>query len=153
MIDIRGRRRAFVLLLAALSAGGPGLAQSQVAADLRSEFASFQDRELQLVRFVANGRDIVIPARATITLTFQSGGQISGHSAVNNYAGSFRVAPDGKITIQLTAATQMAGAPELMQLEREYFEVLPRVTHFIVKSDQMILEDEKSSLEFVRNKS
>lgn len=153
MVHTRGRRRAFVLTVAALFAGGPGLGQSRLAADVRSEFAKFQDLELQLVRFVPNGTEIVIPARVTITLTFQRGGQISGRSAVNNYAGTFRVTPDGKITIKLTTATLIAGPPELMQLEREYFEVLPHATHLSIKPDRIILEDEKSSLEFARSRS
>jgi heat shock protein HslJ len=120
---------------------------------VRPEFSAFQDLELRLVRFVVNGREIAIPARATITITFQRGGQISGHSTVNNYAGVFRVMPDGKITVQLTAATLMAGPPELMQLEREYFEALPHVTHISIKPDRIILEHEKSLLEFAKSRS
>ena len=74
--------------------------------------------ELSLVRFVGNGKEIALPANATVTLKFQDTGQLSGRSAANNYAGVFTATPDGKITIQLTIATPLAGPPELMALER-----------------------------------
>jgi heat shock protein HslJ len=135
------------------TAGGLGIAPSLVAAaDVRSELAPFQDRELQLVRFAVNGTEIVIPPKASMTLTLHGGGQISGHSAVNNYTGVFRVTPDGKIAIELTAATQMAGVPELMRLEKKYFEALPRVTRIGIQRNRIILEDQETSLEFARSK-
>ena len=83
-----------------------------------SELSKFQDIELRLIRFLSNGKEVVIPPTITITLTFRKRGQISGRSAVNNYAGLFTNQPKGAIAIQLTTATQMAGSPELMELEK-----------------------------------
>jgi heat shock protein HslJ len=137
-----------VLFVTVLSTGGSLLAQSPAAADMRSELSKLQEMELRLVRFVMDGKGIAIPAGVTITLTFRERGQLSGRSAVNNYAGVFTVMPDGKITIQLTTATQMGGSPELIELEREYFEALPRVTEITIRSDRIILENQKTLLEF-----
>src|SRR5262249_20308189 len=101
------------------------------------------------VRFVSNGSDITLPANVPITLTFQDQGQLSGRSAVNNYAGAFSATPDGKITIQLTAATQMAGPPDLMALEKAYFDGLGAVQQFSVSGNQVTLTGGTASLQFV----
>src|SRR5262249_53810012 len=119
MTSIRVRSGAIVLLATALFAGGPLFAQASAGSDVRSEPSKFQDIELRLVRFLINGKEIVIPPTVTITLTFQKRGQISGRSAVNRYGGVFTAMPKGKIAVQLTRATQMAGPPELMRFERE----------------------------------
>jgi heat shock protein HslJ len=144
--NLRTRRGAIGLLAAALSASGAVLAPA--ATDVRSELSKLQDVELRLVRLVVNGKEFVVPRGTTITLTFRKEGQIAGRSAVNNYAGVFTVTPTGEIRIQLTTATQLAGPPELMQLERAYFEALPRAAKIIIQPDRIILENEKTSLEF-----
>jgi heat shock protein HslJ len=104
--------------------------------------------ELVLVRFVSNGKEITLPAGVSITLTFRSGGQFSGRSAVNNYAGVFTTTPDGKINLQPPTATQLAGPADLMALERAYFDALPLVRQVRINGDRIILENETTTLEF-----
>jgi heat shock protein HslJ len=110
--------------------------------------AELQNVELVLVRFVSNGNEIVLPANATVTLIFQDGGRISGRSAVNNYAGVFTAAPNGKIALELTVATQMAGPAEMMTLEKAYFTALSLLRDVRVNGDGVTLAGEMTSMEF-----
>jgi heat shock protein HslJ len=148
MANIRVRSGAIALFATAFFVGGPLLPQAPAATDVRSEVSKFQDIELRLVRFRINGKEIVIPSTVTITLTFQKGGQISGRSAVNRYGGAFTAQPNGKIAVQLATTTQMAGPPELMELEMKYFDALSHVKQILLKSDRIILENERTSIEF-----
>ena len=151
MTKIRRRCGAIVLVAATVFAGGPLFGQASAATDGPSELSKFQDTELRLVRFLINGKEIVIPPSITITLTFQKKGQISGRSAVNNYGGVFTAMPGGKIALQLTRATQMAGPPESMQLETEYFDALSHVDQILLQSDRIILKNGMASMEFTFN--
>ncbi|MBV8360682.1 MAG: META domain-containing protein [Deltaproteobacteria bacterium] len=153
MTNICVRKGAIVLLTTAVFAGGPLFGQALAATDVPSELSKFQDIELRLVSFLSNGKEIAIPPTITITLTFQNRGRISGRSAVNNYAGIFTAIPNGKISIEVTTATQMAGTPELMELEREYFEALSHVKQILLKPDRIILENETTSLDFAFNRA
>jgi heat shock protein HslJ len=110
--------------------------------------AELLNAELALVRFVSNGNEVALPRDVTVTLTFQDGGRFSGRSSVNNYAGVFTVMPDSKITLQLTTATQMAGPPELMALEKAYFDALPLVRELRASGGRVILDGDKTSMEF-----
>ncbi len=149
MMNISKLGGAIVLLATAMFAGGPPLfVQAPAASDAPPELSKFQDVELRLVQFRMNGKEIVIPSTVTITLTFQKGGQITGQSPVNHYGGVFAATSNGKISVQLGMATQMAGPPELMELERQYFDALSRVQQIMLKSDRVILEDDKTSMEF-----
>jgi heat shock protein HslJ len=109
--------------------------------------------ELSLVRFIANGREIVLPASPTITLTLQDAGKLSGHSAVNSYAGGFTATSDGNIAIQGLIASQLAGPPELMALETAYFDALSVVRKVEVRGDHVILQNDTTSLEFAPTRS
>ena len=151
MTKIRLRYGEIVLAAAAMFAGGPLFGQASAATDVPSELSKFQDTELRLVHFRIKGKEIVIPASITITLTFQKKGQISGRSAVNNYGGVFTAMPNGKIAVNLTRATQMAGPPESMELEREYFDALSHVEQIVLKSDRIILKNATTSMEFAFN--
>jgi heat shock protein HslJ len=148
MAYIRLRHRAIALVATALIAGVPLSTQAPTATDVRSELSKLQDVELRLVRFRINPKEVPLPSTVTITLTFRKGNQISGRSAVNRYGGIFTATANGEIAIQLTATTQMAGPPELMTLEREYFRALSRAKHVVIESHRIMLEDEKTSMEF-----
>jgi heat shock protein HslJ len=140
--------RLILPLASALFGGGPLFAQAPGPTDVRSELSKFQGRDLRLVRFLISGKEIMVPPTIAITITFRNGGAISGRSAVNNYAGVFTALPSGKIAVRLTTATQMAGPPELMELERKYFDALSKINQVLIKSDRIILENEKISMEF-----
>ena len=153
MTNISVRKGVIALLTAALFAGGPLFGQTLAATDVPAELSKFQDIQLRLVRFLSNGKEIAIPPTVTITLTFQNRGRISGRSAVNNYGGVFTAIPNGEISIQVTMVTQMAGAPKLMELEREYFEALSHVKQILLKPDRIILKNETTSLDFAFNRA
>jgi heat shock protein HslJ len=104
--------------------------------------------ELVLSRFIRNGTEMVLPADVTITLTFQDAGRFSGRSAVNNYGGVFTAMPNGSITVQTNMATQMAGPRELMVLETAYFDALGLVRQFRLRTNQLVLENDTTSLEY-----
>ena len=152
MTNIQIRSRAIVLLAAALFADRPLFGQAPATTDMPPEISKYQDIELRLVRFVIRGQEIVIPSNITMTLTFQAKGQFSGQSAVNRYGGVFTAMPNGKIVLKVTRATQMAGPPELMKLEKEYFDALSNAKQILLKSDQVMLENETTSMEFAFNR-
>jgi heat shock protein HslJ len=104
--------------------------------------------ELSLVRFVSNGKEIALPSKVTITLTLRDSGQLSGRSAVNNYGAGYTATQNGSFAVQGIIASQMAGAPELMALEKAYFDALSAVSRVSVKGDHVILENDTASLEF-----
>jgi heat shock protein HslJ len=116
-------------------------------------FSKVQDAEPRLVRLRLDKKDISISADARITLTFRKGGQISGRFAINNYAGVFTITADAGITINVTTSAQMAGPAELMELENHYFDRLSRIQKIVLKSDRVILENEKTFIEFVLSPS
>lgn len=147
------RTASIVLLATHWFAGAPLVAQASVSSELPAGLSKLRDVELHLVQFRSNDKEVVIPSGAVITLTFRRDGQISGRSAVNNYAGRFTAQEDGAIAIQLTTSTQMAGAAELMKLEREYFEALSHAGRFSLKANQVVLENEATSLTFTSGPS
>jgi heat shock protein HslJ len=153
MTNIRIRYGAIILLATILSADGALFAQAPAATNMPSDLSRIQDTDFRLVRFLNNGKEIVIPPTVAITLTLRKGGQISGRSAVNNYAGRFAEEPNGTIDIQLTTATQMAGPSDLMVLEREYFDALSHVKRIHLKSDQLIFENDTTSMTFTSTHS
>ena len=147
------RTISIVLLLTPWFSGRELLAQASAGVPGSSELSKLQDVDLHLVRFLNDGKEILLPPAAKITLTFRKEGQISGRSAVNNYAGRFTEEPNGAIAIQLTTSTQMAGPAESMKLEREYFDALSHVKHFQLTSDQIILENGPTSMTFTYSRS
>jgi len=104
--------------------------------------------ELSLRRFVSNGKEVAPPSNVIITLTLRDSGQLSGRSAVNNYGGGYTATPNGSFAVQGIIASQMAGPPELMALEKTYFEAFSAVRRVSVKGDHVILENDTGSLEF-----
>lgn len=105
-----------------------------------------------LARLTNSGMDVAIPSGVAITLRFQDAGRLAGRSAVNNYGGGFTAMADGKIMIQIMAATQILGPPELTSFDSAYFDALSRVRAIHVKPEQIILEGEGVSMTFaVRN--
>jgi len=150
--NIQIRSGAIVLLATALFAGRPLFGQAPTTTDMPSEISKYQDIELRLVRFVIRGQEIVIPSTITMTLTFQANGQFSGQSAVNRYGGVFTAMPNRKIVLKVTRATQMAGPPELMKLEKEYFDALSNAKQILLKSDGVMLENETTSMQFAFNR-
>jgi heat shock protein HslJ len=148
MINICGRGAVLVLLATAMFTAGPAFAPAAAGSDTPPEISKLQDIELRLVRLRTNEKEIALPSGSRITLTFRAGGQISGRSAVNGYGGRYRAMPDSKVDITITMAGQMAGPKELMDLEKQYFDAVPRMKRILVKPDQAILEGDSTRMEF-----
>jgi heat shock protein HslJ len=145
---VNNRGAVLVLLAAAVSTAGPAFALAPAGSDAPPEMSKLQGIELRLVRLRINEKEIALPAGARITLTFRTGGQISGRSAVNGYGGTYRALPDDKVDLTITITGQMAGPKELMDLEKQYFDALPRLKRILVKPDHAILEGDSASMEF-----
>lgn len=64
-----------------------------------------------------------------VTMSFVKGGELGGTAACNRYTGRYTLTGEG-LTFGPAAATRMACAGVLMQLESTFLAVLPRVTHF-----------------------
>ena len=80
------------------------------------------------------------PARFVITATFKDG-QMSGRSAVNQYSGPYTAGDDGSFKGGPFAATQMAGPPDAMTAEDDYFKLLERTRSFKVDGATLVLSD------------
>lgn len=86
------------------------------------------------------GEDWVLlasPAAGRTTLRVEDG-RFSGQAPVNRYSGSLQI--DGeRLTLSAVASTKMAGPPEPMAAEVEYFQTLPKVTTWEVMDEQLTL--------------
>ncbi len=83
---------------------------------------------------------LVAPASITrdVTITFDAE-QVSGQAPVNRYFGPFTAGEDGSLDFGAIARTEMAGPPELMASEDEFFARLDRVTAFDADEVQLTL--------------
>lgn len=65
-------------------------------------------------------------------------GRIGGHAGINQYFGTFKV--DGaSMDISELGSTKMAGPPELMMQEQEYFAALEAVRGFQARGSELVL--------------
>ncbi|MCX6699513.1 MAG: META domain-containing protein [Methanomicrobiales archaeon] len=87
----------------------------------------------------------------TITLKFDSKGDISGFSGVNTYFGSCNL--DGNvISVGPLGSTKMAGPPTLMELETVYLNLLGSVTGASIAGDSLSLADKDGTVVLVFEK-
>lgn len=120
---------AVVLVLAACSSSGtPDASPSASPADVPAALDP--------------GAEWVLVAPASIagdvTITFDAE-QVSGQAPVNRYFGPFTAGEDGSLEFGALARTEMAGPPELMRSEEEFFARLERVTAFDADEVQLTL--------------
>jgi heat shock protein HslJ len=79
-----------------------------------------------------------VPEGAEVTMQFVRGGELGGKAACNRYTSGYRLTGEG-LTFTPAAATRMACAQALMQLESTFLAVLPGVTHFDIRDGALIL--------------
>lgn len=77
-------------------------------------------------------------ASMPVTLAFDTEGNRYHGRALNNYFGTYDINGQ-QIKFNLGGSTMMAGAPEEMQAERDYYTVLDKVTEYQLQSNQLIL--------------
>jgi len=78
------------------------------------------------------------PVDFNITARFADG-QISGHSAVNTYGGSYTVGSHHACKVGLLAVTQMAGPEPAMRAERAYLTLLGQAESYRLASGRLTL--------------
>jgi heat shock protein HslJ len=140
---------SLLLLLTALA----GVSLLGCATAPQVSLADWEGTELKAVRLVSGGQAVTLPENFPITLKLEPGGKVSGRSAVNRYFGSFSRMSDGTILWNgALGATRMAGPPEAMQLETEFFKTLAATTTLHAGSGALTFKsaDGKELVEFVR---
>ena len=80
------------------------------------------------------------PADFSITAKF-SGGQISGHSGVNTYGGTYHLGTGGTFSTGPLACTEMAGPDAAMRAESAYFTLLAQVKTYTLTGSTLTLRD------------
>jgi len=80
------------------------------------------------------------PADFTITVKFADG-QISGHSGVNTYGGTYHLGTGGTFSTGPLACTEMAGPEPAMRAESAYFLLLAQVRTFALTGSTLTLRD------------
>ncbi len=74
-----------------------------------------------------------------VTLEIQPDGKFAGQAPVNRYFGQLKIEGDTIITAPV-GATMMAGPPELMQAEQDFFKTLNAVKAMTVKDGKLDIE-------------
>lgn len=115
-----------ISILAAL--GGVFVVPLDLAkAEAVRELKKVAGKEWSLVSLKHDGKDIGLPPERKMTLNLDEGGKASGKSAVNRYFG--RIEVDGKGGCKWgkeMGSTRMAGPPAMMDIERNFFQALPK---------------------------
>jgi len=85
------------------------------------------------------------------TLTINKDGTISGKGPVNNYSGDYALT-EKTISFYNLGSTKMAGSPEEMDKETEFFQKLENVYSFTL-DDTLTLKDRNGNILLVFHKS
>lgn len=120
-----------------------------------SSLSSWQGVELKLVRLVDQGQTLPLPADRPITMQWDADGRVHGQGPVNRYFGAISRPSDGSILWQgALGSTRMAGSPEAMTLESEFFRSLIQTTEVKVTVDSLTFHSENGQTvaEWVRLK-
>jgi heat shock protein HslJ len=99
-------------------AGGPG-----ALAGTKWRLVSWSNRSLD-------------PSRYTITAEF-SESNVSGRAAVNSYSASYQAGADGTFSVGQVQSTLMGGAPDAMQAEATYVELLRQARRYELLGGQL----------------
>jgi heat shock protein HslJ len=85
-----------------------------------------------------------------VTLEIQADGKFAGQAPVNRYFGQIKI-EGSAVTAGPVGATMMAGPPELMKAEQDYFKTLNAIKTISVKDGTLVIEGpEGSRLQFSR---
>ena len=145
---MKSSMRSALVLLACLggcaplggSTGGPQVVSAQTAQRL-------QQRGWDLDGMTVEGRQIVMDVDATVTIRFDSAGQVGGVAGVNRYTGTYSLSAEGRLIWGSPgfASTRRAGPPELMEKERAYLEALRKVEVAILGGTTLLLQSDDAS--------
>jgi heat shock protein HslJ len=79
----------------------------------------------------------IIPG-STVTITFHPDGKLSGKASVNNYT-SLWITSGYRMIITGGVSTRMAGAQNLMDQEKRFFELLSEINRFDFRREGLVL--------------
>lgn len=94
-------------------------------------------------RLTAWSASSLAPAGFGITAVFAND-QISGHSAVNTYSGSYSATADGRFAVDALAMTEIAGSEPARRAEGIYLELLHQARRCRIAQGQLILANTAS---------
>ena len=122
------------------STGAPQVVSAQTAQRL-------QQRGWDLEGMTIEGRQIVMDVDATMTVRFESTGQVGGVAGVNRYTGTYSLSAEGRLSwgSPAFATTRRAGPPELMEKERAYLDALRKVEVAILDGATLLLQSDDAS--------
>lgn len=126
---------------------GCGLLIAWAEAEVRVEASP--ETPWVVTKMIARGREIPLPVRPVLSLSFSATGTVSGHSGINHFSAGYR--KNGK-TIEWTTAfrsTRKGGPKELQELETAFMNVLQRCTS-IGEQETLVLTGKEGSLHFQR---
>jgi heat shock protein HslJ len=108
---------------------------------------------LTLTRLVLGSAEVKLPAGSRVTIVLGADGRVSGNSGINYYAGAYKLLQQGGIAFPGPfISTQMAGPPELMDLEDKFLAALAAVERIRPSNGGLALENAGGTavLEFSR---
>lgn len=88
-------------------------------------------------------------------IDFREDGRVAGMSGINRFSSGLdtEALRDGVLILEPIATTMMAGPPELMQLERRFFDALGASNLISIDGDRLrLLTDDSTMLAFERAK-
>jgi heat shock protein HslJ len=108
-------------------------------------------RAFELRYMTLNGERIVTHVDARMTIAFLPDGTAKGFGAVNPFSAGYSFGPDGKLswTRGSFATTRKAGAPELLEKERQFLVGLRQADAAVVSGYGLQLENEDGSTKLV----
>jgi heat shock protein HslJ len=129
-----------LLLIAAISA-------SSVIDAAMPANKSLESNEWQLESYAdASGKMQQILPNRSIHATFVEG-KLHGSGGCNQYSAEYRSTQENKLAISdRIATTMMACAPPVSQQEQHYLSLLPKVTHYQLKDDALLLMNAENRL-------
>ncbi len=110
-----------------------------------------------LISYSSSGSMKAPPKAADVQLRFGpepvTGRKEASGKAVNSYSGPYQATPAGELTIGPIASTLMAGPPELMALEKAYFDALGKTASYSSDGQKLTLYDKDGNalLEFAKS--
>lgn len=104
-----------------------------------------------LQSWTIDGKQTKVPT-VGITIRFEKKDKCSGRSGVNSYGGTYIQGSNNSLRFGSLFGTEMAGPPNLMQLESTYLSLLAKVSKFNLSKDGLTLLDgtSKTKLQFLR---
>lgn len=79
--------------------------------------------------------------RGAPEIRFHSGAEarVAGTTGCNRFSGSYQFEKGGRLTVGTVAVTRMACAPEAMEAERRFLDVLRRVNGYRIEDGELLL--------------